>query len=171
MTQLTKLVIDKIESPNEDTAFVSMAPEHLVVDYNHHIIRQNVVIGQCTHNEYLGRLLVLDPVFSSVQSQSNSFLPIWWGARKNKVELSLFQHENTDVSHVTESRDENGVVRVDTKYVDRTAPGLEASIGDFVLVSNDDALYSLYDVMETGCGLPGSSQEQRCGRGERQQVC
>lgn len=169
VTQLTKLAMGKIASP-DDTAFISMAPEHLVVDYNHHIIHHNVVIGQCTRSEYLNRLSVLDPVFSSVQSQSNSFLPIWWDARKNKSELSLFRPEDAGVPQATEVQDGDGTVRVNLKYVDCTAPGLEARTGDFVLVSNDDALYSLYDVTEAGAGYLNLRRNEDLGdeRGNRE---
>lgn len=151
MTRLGK-VMGRSASPNSDVEFISMAPEHLIVDYNNNYIKYNDIIGTCKRSEYLDRLRVLDPLFSSVQSQPSSFLPIWWGARKSKVEIHLSPDDHHSALSTENASEEDDVIQVSVKYMSPAEPRRDTEAGDYLIVLNDDSLYSLYDITKIESG-------------------
>ena len=146
MTDLVRRTIRKISSPKEDTAFISMAPEHLVVDYNDEIIKYNTVVGTCSQKEYAGRLAVLDPIFSSLESDSNPYLPTWWKSRQSKVEIRLHQSEGMNSTNEGARNEAENLTEIAIKFSDCTSPNKDVQTGDYVVVANDDSLYSLYEI-------------------------
>ena len=151
MMELSWRIHSKIRSDN-DAAFVSMAPEHLMLNRDDHIIKESDIVGSYTESQYLSQLMVLHPLFSSITFEPNSFLPIWWPSRMRRVSIRLWPDvESTDSTDEGEG-DTSGVIRVATKSVDPTTPGQNLKKGDFLVVSNEKSTHSLYDVEKVGEG-------------------
>ena len=148
---LSRRIHSKIRSDN-DTAFVSMAPEHLTLNRDDHIVKESGTVGSCTYSEYLGQLMVLHPLFSSITSEPNSFLPIWWPSRMRRVSIRLWPDvENAAITDKGEDGTD-GVIRVATNSVDSTTPGQNPKEGDFLVISNEKSAHSLYEVEKVGEG-------------------
>ena len=154
MMELTRRTTNKIRSPKYQTAFISLKPEHLVLSRDDQIIRESDVVGHYTYHEYLAQLMVLDPLFSSLNSDPISFLPIWWPSRLRSVNVRLWQSDGADPTTASSAAIEtDGLLRVTYNSTDCTMPGQQVQPGDFLVVSNDESTHSLYDVKEVleGC--------------------
>ena len=144
MMELTRRITNKIRSPKNETAFISLKPEHLVLSRDDQIIKESDIVGHYTASQYLGQLMVLDPLFSSLTTDPSSFLPIWWPSRLRRVNVRLWPDDQTAAS--MEAGGVDDVIRVSTKTTDCTAPGQDTQPGDFLVVSNEESAHSLYDV-------------------------
>lgn len=151
MMDLSWRLHSKIRSSN-DTAFVSMAPEHLILNRDDHIVKESDVVGSYTDSEYLNQLMVLHPLFSSIMSEPNSFLPIWWPSRMRRVSIRLWPDVENAASTDEGGGGTGGVIRVATKSVGSTTPGQKPKKGDFLVISNEKSTHSLYDVEKVGEG-------------------
>ena len=144
MMELTRRITNKIRSPNNETAFISLKPEHLVLSRDDQIIKESDIIGHYTYREYLGQLMVLDPLFSSLSSDPSSFLPVWWQSRLQRV--SVRQSRIDSDSESTNTTGTEGILQITTRATDFTMPGQTVQPGDFLLISNDESTHSLYEV-------------------------
>ena len=151
MMELSRRLHAKIRSDN-DTAFVSMAPEHLILSRDDHIIKESDVVGSYTDSEYLNQLMALHPLFSSIMSEPNPFLPIWWPSRMRRVSIRLWSDVENAASTDEGEGGTGGVIRVATKSAGPTTPGQDPKEGDFLVISNEKSTYSLYDVEKVGEG-------------------
>ena len=152
MMDLSRRLHSKIRSGN-DTAFVSMAPEHLILNRNDHIVKESdTVVGSCTDSEYLNQLVVLHPLFSSIMSEPNLYLPVWWPSRMRRVSIRLWPDGENAASTDEGEGGTGGVIRVVTKSAVPTTVGQDPEEGDFLVVSNEKATHSLYDVEKVGEG-------------------
>ena len=152
MMDLSQRLHSKIRSDN-DTAFVSMAPEHLILNRDDHIIKESgTVVGSCTDSEYLNQLVVLHPLFSSIMSDPNLYLPVWWPSRMRRVRIRLWPDGENAASTDEGEGGTGGVIRVATKSAVPTTPGQAPKKGDFLVVSNRKSTHSLYDVEKVGEG-------------------
>ena len=151
MMDLSRRIHSKIRS-DHDTAFVSMAPEHLTLNRDDHIVKESDVVGSYTESQYLNQLMVLHPLFSSIMSEPNSFLPIWWPSRMRRVSIRLWPDVENAASTGEGEGGTSGVIRVATKSVDSTSPGQKPEKGDFLVISNEKSAHSLYDVEKVGEG-------------------
>ena len=150
MMELTRRISSKLGASRHTTAFISLKPEHLVLSRDDQVIKESDVVEHYTHGQYLGQLMVLDPLFSSLSSDPNSFLPVWWRSRLRRVFVRPWPNEEG-----AESNGEAGVggaVRVATRSIDFSMPGQSAKAGDLLLVSNEESTHSLYDIKESGDG-------------------
>ena len=146
MMELTRRIINKIRSPKNETAFISLKPEHLVLSRDDQIVKESDVVGHYTYGQYLGQLMVLDPLFSSLASGPNSFLPVWWPSRLRRAELRLWQDDQSAAPAAASGADDG--VRISLKSIDCTMPGQDTRPGDFLVVSNEESAHSLYEVVE-----------------------
>ena len=152
MMELTRRISSKLGSPADKTAFISLKPEHLVLSRDDQIIKESDVIGRYTNSQYLGQLMVLDPLFSSLSSDPNSFLPVWWQSRLRRVFVRPQSNEEGAESTGEVEVGTGGAIRVATRSIDFSMPGQSAKAGDFLLVSNEESTHSLYDIEGSGDG-------------------
>ena len=151
MMELTRRITHKIRSSKHKTAFISLKPEHLVLSRDDQIIKESDVVGHYSYSQYLGQLMVLDPLFSSLTSQPSAFLPAWWQSRLRRVYVRLWPEDDGAASTTAEAETDN-VIRVAVSSTDFSVPGQSVQAGDFLVVSNEESAHSLYDVRETGDG-------------------
>ena len=152
MMELTRRISSKLGSSRHTTAFISLKPEHLVLSRDDQIIKESDVVGRYTNSQYLGQLMVLDPLFSSLSSDPNSFLPVWWQSRLRRVFVRPWPNEDGAESTGEAGVGTGGAIRVATRSIDFSMPGQRAQAGDFLLVSNEESTHSLYDIEESGNG-------------------
>ena len=151
MMELTRRITHKIQSSKHKTAFISLKPEHLVLSRDDQIIKESDVVGHYSYSQYLGQLIVLDPLFSSLTSQPSAFLPVWWQSRLRRVYVRLWPEDDGAASTTAEAETDN-LIRIAVSSTDFSVPGQSVQADDFLVVSNEESAHSLYDVREPGDG-------------------